>query len=383
MRKTINRLSKESIIAVHDNLLANLYELDLNNISSKNIDGEEYLVNEISGRYYQISLVAKIPISFLIVNNKKKKYNELSKEQQEIIYEQLKEKLYFTNIEILFTNILFDRYLNSDYDYDISLTDIERYYRKKGNSKKVRIHDLNYNRYLSTLVKLTEKEIVLITKPKFRNEGKRNYGVNNLNIKQKFLNVTKAHIVGENDLLFTFDFSKFGKVIKLCRRYSNILVPKFYQYNLNKCMKHTIAYFIGLELFIKKNPNKRYNNMFMLDVNRILQKVHFETRNDEYKGYSLYDELTGTKNVPNKLRTYKRVMKYIKDILDQFAANVIIYKYEIKYSYDETENFIKKHEYHYDNESNLLYSFTLNDLSDDVDAKFIIYLDKPSKIIMW
>ena len=242
---------------------------------------------------------------------------------------------------------------------------------------------MNYSRYLSTLAKLTEKEIILITGPKFRNEGKRNYGVNNLNLKQKFLDVAKMHIVGENDLLFTFDFSRFGKVIKLCRRYSNILVPNFYQYNLNKSMKHTIAYFMGLELFIKKNPNKRYSNMFMLDVNRIIQRVHFETRSDEYKGYSLYDELTGIKNIPNKLRTYKRVMKYIKDILDQFVTNGIIYNYEIKYSYDETENFLKKHEYDYDNDGNLLYSFTLNDLSSDVDAKFIIYLDKPSEIIQW
>ena len=46
MRKTINRLSKESIIAVHDNLLANLYELDLNNISSKNIDEVESFLSK-------------------------------------------------------------------------------------------------------------------------------------------------------------------------------------------------------------------------------------------------------------------------------------------------------------------------------------------------
>lgn len=382
MKEIKGRLEVGSVITVHDNLLANLYELDLKNISSKNIDGEEYLVNEASGRYYKVALIAKIPKDLLMVNGELKKYDELSKNQQEIILNQLKARLYFTNVEILFTNILFDRYLKSDYDYDISLKEIERHYRRKGHSKNVKISDVNYERYISTLSNLTLKEITLTTEPKFRNENNKSYGVSNLKIKQKFLNVFNLYDLGENNIGFTYSFQQFGKVIKKCRRYSNSLIPRCYQYRLNQAMKHSIAYFIGIEIFIRKNPRKKYNNIFILNISRIMQKVHYETRKDEYTGYSISSKLEGFKSLPNKLRTYKMVMKYIKEVLDGFVSNGTIYEYEINYDYDETEEFQEKHEYDYELDGKLSYRFTLEDISRDVDVSFMIYLNKPNENII-
>ena len=266
MAKIKNRFSEKAVITVHDNLLANLYQLNLSSVIVRKINEEEYLLNEFSGRDYSIALIAKIPKELLTVNGDVCKFSELSTEAQEEIFNLLKDNLYFSNVEILFCNILFDRYLKTDYDYDFSLTGIEKYYRRRGKTKKIRISDVNYKRYVTTLNKLSKKEIIVDTKAKFRTQGRRSYGVNNLKIKQKLISFTSLY-KKENDIIFSYHFSQFGKVIKLSRRYSNILLPKFYQYRLNQSMKHVIAYFIGIEIFIRKDPHKKYSNSFMLDVN--------------------------------------------------------------------------------------------------------------------
>ena len=376
MAKIKNRFSKKSIISVHDNLLANLYQLNLSSVVVKTINEEEHLINQISGRDYSIALIAKIPKELLTVNGEICKFSELSTEAQEEIFNLLKDNLYFSNVEILFCNILFDRYLKTDYDYDFSLTEIERDYLRIGKTKKIRISDVNYKRYVKTLNKLSKKEIIIDTKPKFRTQGKKNYGVNNLKIKQKLISFTSLY-KKENDIIFSYHFSQFGKVIKLSRRYSNILLPKFYQYRLNQSMKHVIAYFIAIEIFIRKDPHKKYSNSFMLDVNTIFQKVHYETRKGECKGYSLASKLDGFKSLPNKLRTYKMTLKYINEILADFVSNKTIYDYEVKFTYDETEDFQEKHQYDYDLAGNLIYNFTLDDVSRDVDVSFLVSLDSP------
>lgn len=376
MAKIKNRFSKKAIITVHDNLLANLYQLNLSSVIVRKINEEEYLLNEFSGRDYSIALIAKIPKELLTVNGDVCKFSELSTEAQEEIFNLLKDNLYFSNVEILFCNILFDRYLKTDYDYDFSLTGIEKYYRRRGKTKKIRISDVNYKRYVTTLNKLSKKEIIVDTKAKFRTQGRRSYGVNNLKIKQKLISFTSLY-KKENDIIFSYHFSQFGKVIKLSRRYSNILLPKFYQYRLNQSMKHVIAYFIGIEIFIRKDPHKKYSNSFMLDVNSIFQKVHYETRKGECKGYSLASKLDGFKSLPNILRTYKMTLRYIDEILSDFVSNKTIYDYEVKYNYDETEDFQEKHQYDYDLNGNLIYNFTLDDVSRDVDVSFLVSLDSP------
>lgn len=376
MAKIKNRFSEKAIITVHDNLLANLYQLNLSSVVVKTINEKEHLVNEFSGRYYSIALIAKIPKELLTVNGEICKFSELSTEAQEEIFNLLKDNLYFSNVEILFCNILFDRYLKTDYDYDFSLTEIEKGYRRRGKAKKIKISDVNYKRYVKTLNKLSKKEIIIDTKPKFRTQGKKNYGVNNLKIKQKLISFTSLY-KKENDIIFSYHFSQFGKVIKLSRRYSNILLPKFYQYRLNQSMKHVIAYFIGIEIFIRKDPHKKYSNSFMLDVNSIFQKVHYETRKGECKGYSLASKLDGFKSLPNILRTYKMTLRYIDEILSDFVSNKTIYDYEVKYNYDETEDFQEKHQYDYDLNGNLIYNFTLDDIGRDVDVSFIVSLDSP------
>ena len=94
MAKIKNRFSKKSIISVHDNLLANLYQLNLSSVIVRKINEKEYLVNEFSGRYYSIALIAKIPKELLTVNGEICKFSELSTEAQEEIFNLLKDNLY-------------------------------------------------------------------------------------------------------------------------------------------------------------------------------------------------------------------------------------------------------------------------------------------------
>src|SRR5699024_5628696 len=136
----------------------------------------------------------------LTVNNHVYKFSELSTQKQEEIFNLLKDNLYFSNVEILFCNILFDRFLKTDYDYDFSLTKIEKNYRRRGKTKKIRISDVNYKRYVTTLNKLSKKEIIIDTKAKFRTQGGRIYGVNNLKIKQKLISFTSLYYKSENDI---------------------------------------------------------------------------------------------------------------------------------------------------------------------------------------
>lgn len=385
MTKIKNRFNKREIITVHDNILSDLYELDPSTIQCREINGEEYLVNEKCGRGYLVGLRTKIPGNLLISDNTDRKYLELSVEEQEEICNKLKQKLYFNNQEILFTNILLDKFLNCHRDFDISFKEIESHYRKKASSyRNIVINDLTYKRYITVINEIIEKDVYLKTKETFR---KPKYGVNNRNITQPFLVLLKQGNYGKNNLEFSYSFGQFGNVLKLSRRYSNNLIRGFYRYNLNQSMKHAIAYHLGKEIFIRSFeinhnilnskymiPKTTHFGHFSLDINGILQKVHYETRFKDNQGYSIADKLNGFKNQPNKNRTYRMVMGYIQEILGGFCSNKSIYKYDIKYIYNETEAFEERHEFDYDLDGKLNYEFSLNDINQDVDIIIDIYI---------
>lgn len=371
-----NTFNKKTIITVHDNILSDLYSLNING-TYKLIDNEEYLVNEIVGRNYKVGLRVKIPCNLLTINGVKKRYSDLTIIEQEEIFNKLKDKLFFTNIEILFSNILLDKFLKNHQEFSISFEEIEKYYRKKLYSNKVKISDLNYKRYIATINSLAEKEIYLETAPKFR-EPK--YGVNNLYIKQPFLIILKKFHYKENNIVFSYSFGEFGKAIKLSRRYSTYLASRFYALRLNQSMKHTLGFFLAQQIFIarnklNKNPRIASNLSFKLNINDILQKVHYESKNSNIAGYSIAMKLDGFKSQPNKNRTYRMIIKYIQDLLDGFCSTGAIFKYHINYFYDETETFCKKHEFDYDINDVLHYEFGINDIGNDVQVEIIIHLE--------
>ena len=366
-----------TILTFHDNLLADLYSLTLDGVYYKKIDSEEYLVNEIRGRNYQIGLQVKIPRELLTVNGNIIDYNNTSVERKKEIMDTLKDRLFFSNAEILLANILFDNYLSDKINCDISFKEIESHYRKYHKSTRIQITDFNFKRYVFIINQLAKKEMFLITKANFRDKK---YSVNNLSFKQPFLTIFDYFQYEKNNMIFTYSFGMFGDVLKLSRRYSQIIPSIAYSCRLNQCMLHSVYYFIGREIFVRKWKIYKSHNLnscksFQLDINKLMKYIHYDTLTNNAKGYSVLSKLNGYKNQPNKNRTYRMFVKYVLTTLKEMKKNQIIYDYDVNYDYTESENFIKKYESEYDLNLNLTHELKIDDVGQDVDVSFLIYLE--------
>ncbi len=373
-----NSCCSKAITTIHDNFLADLYSLTLNTVYYEEIDGEPYLINGIKGRGYHVGLMTKIPIELLTVDGKVRDYDTLYNEEKENLKVTLKDRLFFTNQEILMTNILLDNELSNNTCFDISFKDIESNYRSLCSSKRIQLTEYNCKRYISIINSLASKEIFLNTNSNVR-ESK--YGANNLSFHQRFLTIFDYCYNGKNNLVFSYSFSRFGEVLKLSRRYSNGVPPSAYSCRLNQSMLHAVYYFIGREIFIRKGMRNKYSRLdsykyFQLNINELMQHVHYDTRTSDAAGYSVSSKIDGYKSQPNKNRTYRLFIKYILIVLSSMKENHIIYDYEEKYDYTETENFVNKHESDYvGNNLNLVHIFSVEDIGQDVSITITIYLE--------
>lgn len=345
--KTKNRFKHKAILTCHDNLLSSLYSLGVHTITYKEINGIQYLVNLVKGRGFKVGLRTAIPLDFLKVNGITKKYNELPNEQQEEIINKLKSKLVFNDVEILFTNILLDKFLSYNHKFDISFKEIETNYRKKSIAKRnIVINDYTYKRYITTLISLSEKEVYLKTTNTFRKEK---YGVNNRHFIQKFLTVVNDYKISTNNIGFSYSFGEFGNVLKLSRRYSNILPANSYECKFSQVVTHVVSFYLAQTLFIHTYKAAKTNQIgsykFTLNVNELLERIPYNGRKKEKQGLSFSTVLNDCKQQPNKNRIYRMAISYIEALLDSFVANGTIIHYEMnKVLYDD-EPFYKKHEF--------------------------------------
>lgn len=345
--KTKNRFKHKAILTCHDNLLSSLYKLGVHTITYKEINGIQYLVNIVKGRGFEVGLRTAIPLDFLKVNGIVKKYDELSNKQQQEIINRLKGKLVFNNIEILFTNILLDKFLSYNHKFDISFKEIEINYRKKAIAKRnIVINDYTYKRYVLTLHSLSEKEVYLKTTNKFRNEK---YGVNNRYFSQKFLTIVNDYKISTNNIGFSYSFGEFGNVLKLSRRYSNILPADSYECNFSQAVTHVVAFYLAQTLFIHTYEAAKTNQLgsytFTLNVDHLLQSIPYNGRKKEKQGLSFSTVLNDCKQQPNKNRIYRMAISYIQALLGSFKANGAIQSYEMNYVLYDDESFYKKHEF--------------------------------------
>ena len=69
----------------------------------------------------------KIPEELLIVDNYVHKFEELDIDTQIEIEDKLSSYLYFSNLEIYVTNMLFDKYLHYGNNCKISIQELEGY----------------------------------------------------------------------------------------------------------------------------------------------------------------------------------------------------------------------------------------------------------------
>lgn len=344
MRKNNNQ---KLIITCHDNLLSDIYFLSSRTITYEEINGIPYLINASKGRGYQVGLRTVIPSSLLELDGITKKFTELSTEDQNKIINILKDKLLFTDIEILFTNILLDKYLSSTYNFDISFKEIESDYRKKATStRNIVINDYTYKRYILTLNSLKEKEVFLKTSNKFRQHR---YGVNNRNFNHKFLTVIRDYRIGTNNIGFSYSFGEFGRVLKLSRRYSTSMPAADYRCNFNQVAFHCASFILAQKFFIHNHnaivSRRSGSYELTISVDEILNLIPYRGRKKDTEGLSYNQVLKECKQQPNKNRIYRKAISYLEALLSAYKSNGTISDYELNYVLYETEEFDKKHEY--------------------------------------
>ena len=378
MTKIKNRFTNGDIITIHDNLLCDLYSLNRDcGFDWEEFNGSQYLVNQKYGRGYTIGLRVKVPDELLIVNGKKCSFDDLDRDTVEEIEDKLSSRLYFSNIEIYVANMLFDKFLRYGNNCNISIQEMDGYYRKgKKDYRKVRVMKNVYDRYIDTLKLLVEKELFLETTASFRNDK---YGARNINFSHMFLSIFQIEQIEMNNMKFSYSFHNFGNVIKQCRRYSNTLSRYAFKIRFNQAMKYVTSFFIARDVFIAKgnlihNPSYKYNEM-IITSECYENDIKYDGRSNNNQGYSVSYKLNSFKGIPNKIRVRKMFISYI--IRGFYLCN--IYSIEEQFTYDETEEFVEKHEFDYDENYNLSYCFSMDDLGKDVSVSLLVYIDNPSK----
>ena len=382
MTKIRNRFTTGDIITIHDNLLCELYSLNRDGgFGWKEFNGSQYLVNQKQGRGYIIGLRVKIPDELLVVNGIKHKYDDLDTDLQDEIEDKLSNKLYFSNIEIYVANMLFDKFLRYGNNCKISIQEMDGYYRKgKKDYRKVRVMKNVYDRYIETLKLLVEKELFLETTASFRDDK---YGARDINFSHMFLSVFQIEQLEMNNMKFNYSFHNFGSVIKQCRRYSNTLSRDAFKIRLNQAMKYVISFFIARDVFITKgnlirNPSYVKNEMTITSES-YEDTIKYEGRKNNNQGYSMSYKLNSFNGIPNKQKIRKMFINYI----ECGFALCDVYRIEEEFSYNETEEFVEKHEFDYDENYDLNYEFSKDDIGKDVDIELHIYLFNPFDLLYY
>ena len=262
--KIRNRFADGRFITVHDQLLLDLYKLNLgyplDSITIKTINGEKYLANAFykrAGNGYQIELLTKIPSQVQEEQLDVERLFENKPDESAIYYDYMKERLIFSSEEVLIADILFSDFLNKSSNIRrISFKEIEAYRCKASSYANIVLNDKTAEKYKEILKSLCSKLILLQTNSTFRKER---YGVNDKDIFQPFLEISNVTEISKNNWQFDYSFGFYGEIIKRSRRYSNILPDVFYQCSLKQAAKHRMAIYIAQGVFCAKyHPNRKY-----------------------------------------------------------------------------------------------------------------------------
>ncbi len=374
------KIINKNIITIHDDLLYHLYDLGIYTIKYSCINGEKYLINSYKGKGYEIGLRKKItdkeveglkediPLYEQITKNSNDlreiiidfdNQNKINYKVRTLISNHYQD-LCLSNIEKYVFNILFDKYLGNEYEFDISFSEIEYKYRGKGGSRKLTVDKAVAIKYASAIDKLSKKEIFLKTKDYFRDKR---YGVGNINLSHPLLKINNKALINKNNICFNYSLGGFGVVIRKSKRYSTILSSSLYRINFNKLRKYLVGFYLARAVYIQqglieKNPSTDRFNRFDIDI-------------DDY--IYLTRDVSSKERKENLMRERRQIINYIKSVIDHidYVADL-----EERYIYDETEHFMKKHEFDYDVINDLdNYEFTPKDLDEDVSLTLTVIMD--------
>lgn len=361
----------------HDELLFDLFNLSEDTIKYEIINEEPYLVNTVKGKGYELSLRTKIDKKYLYdelhdgdslidVRENNKIFGNINRD---ILLQNYSSRLYLSSLEKYIFNSLLDKYLDAHGIFNITIKEIESNYRGRASStRNITLNSKTFNRYIEAIDSLSKKEIVIKTTNYFR---KKCYGVNNIESYQPLLKITSSYLASVNNVSFQYSFGLFGTILKNSKRYA-AYPPAFYRVRLNRLDFHLVCFYLCREVFIDKGRKSRYltdlnKGKLNIDIDKIVQLVNSNQQH-------------------NKLRYFRKIEGYIEGCLEVLEYDDKIGYFDVKYHYEETEHFVKKHEFDYDEFDDMKkYKFSLDDLdrSGDVNIEISVYYGpKPEGLVL-
>lgn len=297
------RRMREERYMIHDEVLYELYNLNLDTVIYKIIDGQPYLINTIKRDNFEIGfrkkldekLDSRVESGTLIKNidsilnedlyieydyckiakikYDKDEFSDLERYSEEI-YDKYGKYLCLSNNEKYIMNILLDKYLDSPYDFSISLKEMEIMYRSMAISRRnIVLNNDTYNRYLITINLLCNKELYIKTNAVFRNL---HYGVNNIEMVQSLIKINNSFQDGSNNVRFSYSFGMLGKILKNSKRYSTLVPAEFFKVNFNQVKENLVAMYLARIIFIEKGLRTKTLNpkvSFEIDLEELTRFV--------------------------------------------------------------------------------------------------------------
>lgn len=323
----------KDMIAVTDEILFELYRIEKRSLHIEPllINGKYYLVNKRGVKdWFEIGLIVEIPKELLEdcsiddirelcsqEYTRKYKVNDMSEKGSSIDNDyskyvkcqELMAHLTFTPKEMFVMNILLSNYLNTDYRKmpEISFKDLDYYRRKSSSYRNIVVPIETAESYRNIINSLCSKMIYLKTAPKFRKRPKKDYGVADRDFYQDLLTIYNPYLASSNNLSFKYSFGEFGEVIKLSKRWSNIVPNRCFQWSFNQAVNNVIACEIGRQIFI---ANYTFTPEFDLNVEYFFEHIEGETK----------------KNMRYRRKNFN---KNLIVILDSFVKDNKIEEYEI------------------------------------------------------
>lgn len=243
----------KDMISVTDEILFELYRIEKKSLCIEEliINNEYYLVNKrgIKNKF-ELGLIAKIPNEMLEKHSMDEILEGCYGNKRD--YKDIMSKLTFTTQEMFIMNILLSNYLNTDSRLtpEICFRDID-YFRQKGSyNKNIVVPKENAERYVEIINSLCDKMIYLKTDSKFRKRPKKDYGVADRDFYQNLLMISEPYLASSNNLSFKYTFDQFGEVLRLSRRWGNVVPNRCFHYRFNQAINNVIAGEIARQVYV-------------------------------------------------------------------------------------------------------------------------------------
>ncbi len=324
------------MLTVMDEMLFDLYNLDSSCIEPVQSNHKYYLISKRGVKdKFELGLIAEVPKEMLETHSID--YIADACCTKDINYSSLTSLLTFTPKEMFVMNILLSNFLTTDSRLtpEISFRDMEFYRKRISALKNVSINKETANSYTTIINSLASKTLYVKTSPKFRKRPKKDYGVANREFQQDLLTIHSYYESSAHNLSFKYSFGEFGEILKLSKRWSDIVPARCYHFSLNQAIYNVIACDIARQIFITRHKR---------GICKLSELSYSVNTGFEFDFKPYFERMVG-KYRKNMKRQRIAFFKNIWIILDSFIKEERIEEYSwISSDYDVTrgKNFIMR-----------------------------------------